>query len=509
MGPRSASSPLANPVLVGAVTLLVTFVAVFLAYNANNGLPFVPTTLLRVESPSGANIVKGNEVRSGGFRIGVVKDLAPTMLSGNRVGAVLELKLDKKLGAIPRDSTVAIRPRSALGLKYVELTTGRSKQTFRDGDTLPIRQTRIPVEIDEVFSIFDRPTREASQGNLQEFGNALAGRGQSLGQTFEVLPELAGALEPVMRNLSDPRTDLPGFFRGLERTVSTLAPVSKTQARLFTTMADTFEAISRDPRALQDTIAKSPPTLDVATESLRVQRPFLDDFAAFSADLRGAATELRASLPTINDAVERGIPVQRRAVKLDDQLRKTFKTLDDVTDDPGTNAGLRGLTETVGTLNPTVRFVGPYITVCNGWNYFWTHNAEHFSEEDSTGHAQRALLNNTGRQDNSLSQMGASEPANGEDVNPGDTPQFLQGQPYGAAIGPDGRADCEFGQRGFLRRQARYAPKKYNVVNDPRTPGLQGPTPTGLPRVPAGQTFTDKPETGPYKDFPVSEFGGE
>ena len=32
-----------NPVLVGAVTVLVIIVAVFLAYNANNGLPFVST----------------------------------------------------------------------------------------------------------------------------------------------------------------------------------------------------------------------------------------------------------------------------------------------------------------------------------------------------------------------------------------------------------------------------------------------------------------------------------
>ena len=33
-----------NPVLVGGVTVLVVIVAVFLSYNANQGLPFVPTT---------------------------------------------------------------------------------------------------------------------------------------------------------------------------------------------------------------------------------------------------------------------------------------------------------------------------------------------------------------------------------------------------------------------------------------------------------------------------------
>ena len=33
----------ASPLLVGAVTVLIALVAVFISYSANNGLPFVPT----------------------------------------------------------------------------------------------------------------------------------------------------------------------------------------------------------------------------------------------------------------------------------------------------------------------------------------------------------------------------------------------------------------------------------------------------------------------------------
>ena len=60
---RGQASIVANPVLVGAVTVLVVVVAVFLAYNANNGLPFVPTKEINVDVSNGANLVKGNEVR--------------------------------------------------------------------------------------------------------------------------------------------------------------------------------------------------------------------------------------------------------------------------------------------------------------------------------------------------------------------------------------------------------------------------------------------------------------
>ena len=43
------SSIAGNPVLIGAATVLVIIVAMFLSYNANAGLPFVPTYQLKVE----------------------------------------------------------------------------------------------------------------------------------------------------------------------------------------------------------------------------------------------------------------------------------------------------------------------------------------------------------------------------------------------------------------------------------------------------------------------------
>jgi len=67
---RGSASIAANPVLIGAATTLVVIVAVFLAYNANSGLPFVPTYELKTRVPNAANLVKGNDVRVGGTRVG-------------------------------------------------------------------------------------------------------------------------------------------------------------------------------------------------------------------------------------------------------------------------------------------------------------------------------------------------------------------------------------------------------------------------------------------------------
>src|SRR5215216_2413808 len=192
----SRPSVFGSPVLVGAITVLVVVVGVFLAYNANKGLPFVPTYDVNVHVPSGADLVVGNDVRVGGDRVGVVNDITPIRDKGGKVSAILGLKLDQTVEPLSDASTVIVRPRSALGLKYVEITPGRSGKALQAGDTLPLKQaTPHPVEIDEVFNVFNKPTRTGIQQTLTGFGNGLAGRGADLNLAI-------GALRPLVDELT-------------------------------------------------------------------------------------------------------------------------------------------------------------------------------------------------------------------------------------------------------------------------------------------------------------------
>ncbi|MCW2990206.1 MAG: hypothetical protein JWM73_800 [Solirubrobacterales bacterium] len=518
MSRRGSGSIVANPVLVGAVTTLVVVVAVFLAYNANNGLPFVPTRALKVQVDNGAELVPGNEVRSGGFRIGVVTDMTPVKLPNGKVGAQLELKLDDKFGAVPVDSRVIIRPRSSLGLKYVEFERGRSRRTIPDGGLLPLKQTSVPVELDEFYNMFDAPTRRASQENLEGFGNGLTGRGYDLNLTIQRAPGFFGHLESVMANLSAPRTDLKSFFKELGDAARIVAPVSETNARLFTDMATTFEAISRDPEALKETITRNVPTLDAGTRSFRVQRPFLAETAAFSHDLRFAASDLRDALPSLNSALKIGVPVTRRSVTMNEDLQQTLDALRNLAETPTTNGAVRGLTDTVGTLQPQLRFLGPYVTVCNYWNMFWTFNAEHFTAPDATGGAERALLNNANGDPDSVVSQGANEFVHGvanenpvEHAQNSGRPQHVHNNTTGGdAIHDDGSANCQKGQQGYAYGVNRFRPKGYDAyaraaVDQPAPDAANfGPTfdtfdingrgqGVGPLRVPKGETFTRAP----------------
>jgi virulence factor Mce-like protein len=516
---RGTASIVASPVLVGAVTTLVVMVAVFLAYNANKGLPFVPTYDLSAQLPTGADLVPGNEVRIGGFRVGLISNIRPGrgVVDGHLQNiAIVDLKLDKTIQPLSRDTTAIVRSRSVLGLKYLQLTPGRSAKTFKPGDTLPLAGATAPVEFDDFLNTFDEPTRENSQAALVGFGDALAARGPSLNEAIEAFNPFFTFLQPVATNLADPRTTIDQFFKQIGQTSAQVAPVARVNAQLFTLMANTFAAISQCASCLQATIEKGPPTEDTAIASFEVQRPFLVDFTDLSRRLTPAAIALRTSLPTLNDALRIGTPVSRSAVTLNNNTKKLFQALDFLARDPNTLLGLQNLRDTLSVTKPLINYVAPFQTVCNYADYFFTGLFGVLSEPTDAGTAQYVLVksDSPGGQVNGLGAF-ANRPADvPKDKDPYNTStgaqqlEALHATPFSPAIDARGRANCQVGQTGYLKgplhpvgAHGRYPPAnsvsgdnptydkfENNVAGGSHTVdsdynALAGPTFTGLPSV--------------------------
>src|SRR3954447_3664597 len=509
---RGTASVVASPVLVGAVTTLIVIVSVFLAYNANKGLPFVPTYDLSARVPNGSNLVPGNEVRVGGFRVGVVDTVKPAtqVINGKTVPiAVLNMKRDKPVEPLSTDSKIIIRSRSALGLKYVQLTPGTSKEVYKAGGTIPLANSTLPVEFDDFLNTFDEPTRAASRIALTGYGDAFAGRGQDLNVAIGALNPFFRFLTPVMNNLSDPRTGLKDFFKEIGETSAEVAPVARVQAGLFAKMADTFAAIGRCPSCLQDTIAKQPGTEDVAIESFRVQRPFLVDFTDLSKRLIPAVDVLPSALPKLNSALAVGTGVLPQTVTLNQNTEGVFRAIEDLVDDPNTGLALSDLRDTLGVLKPLINYVAPFQTVCNYTTYFSNGLGQHQSEGVSNGTAERVLLkSDNSMQDNRFSDVFSDRPVDipkGVDPTTAQTPngaaEAFHGGPYFPAIDAQGNADCQNGQGGYIDGpygKGRY-PAHGPVANDPTyssfnrafaggshtiykddNPGLAGTTFTGV-----------------------------
>ncbi len=511
MSRRPAASIVASPVLVGAVTVLVAIVAVFLAYNANQGLPFVPTYDVSAYLPGGSNLVNGNDVQVGGRRVGLVEEIRPAIddETGDTI-AVIDMKLDKQVEPLPADTQVRVRPRSPLGLKYVELTLGSSAQTLAAGDTIPLENARESIELEDFFSTFTEETRNNQRTAIEGFGNAFAGRGRSINQIIENLVPFLTHAEPVFRTLSDPDVRLDRLFIELRRFSGQIAPVADTYADLFENMATTFEALSRDPEALRQTIERSPDTLDAGIRSFPVQRPFLADAEILFRRLEPVAAELDRSGPLLARALEVGTPVLKRAPALYERTEGVLDALHDAAANPSTLLALQNLDDAFTTATPLVEYIAPYQTVCNYWNYYWTSIGEHVSEPVRGGTIQRVLLrSDDNTQDNRLSDstgerpvdIPANEPAIGAQ-GPIRALATLHAHPYGPAIDAAGNADCQTGQRGYLERLitgSRYGVRQgtgpdalggNHIVADSNIPGLAGPSTRGWPGV---QNLQDVP----------------
>jgi virulence factor Mce-like protein len=459
---QGATSVVASPVLVGAVTTLVVTVSVFLAYNANKGLPFVPTYDLSARVPNGSNLVQGDEVRVGGFRVGVVDTIKPgtQVIHGrNTPVAVINMKLDETIDPLPLDSRIIVRSRSSIGLKYVQVTLGRSKRGYPPGGTIPLANSTLPVEVDDLLNTFDDPTRAAEKVVLTGYGDALAGRGPDINAALEGLNPFFHFLTPVMRNLNDPRTGLKDFFKNIGETSAQLAPVARVQAELFARMADTFQAVNRCPGCLQATIEKNPPTLDTGIRSLRVQRPFLADATDLSRRLLPAANALPGALPRINAALAVGTRVLPQTVTLDRNTEEVFRALDDLANEPTTALALSDLRDTIGVTKPLINYIAPFQTVCSYSTTWITALGQHQSEGVSNGTAERVLLkSDNGMQDNRYANAFNDRPPDvPTDQNPktkraqnGQPLEIFHGGPYFPAIDSQGNADCQNGQFGYL-----------------------------------------------------------
>ena len=218
---------------------------------------------------------------------------------------------------------------------------------------------------------------------------------------------------------------------------------------------------------------------------------------ATGAGHRGA----QAALPEVNPAIEVGTSTLVRTPSLNANLQQVMNGLKNLALAPGTNVAINALTGTVQDPQPD----GPI----------------HRSVPD--GLQQLELLvdvpgrSHLGGDQLRLCPAGAAQP---EQPPPAEQHQSAGRDRAGQRrrehiddhrrqrVSPragvrrrrsttQGNADCETGQRGYVLKLNHLDPQGRDLGTDAHTPGDQGPTYAGRANVPAGETFTRNPTTGP------------
>jgi ABC-type transporter Mla subunit MlaD len=397
--------------------------------------------------------------------------VVPVQTGNGQVAAELSLSLDKNAEPLPVNSTMIIRPKSPLGLKYLQIVPGDSRQGFAAGDTIPVKAARPePVDIDQFFDMFDEKTRKAIQRNLAGFGNGLAGRGPQLNNAFVALRMLAESSEPTLADLVEPSTGFGEFWKALEALSATVAPVAEQQASMFAALDRTFAAFARVSRPfIQETISQGPETLDTATEDLPALRPFLHDSERFFAALEPGAKVLGETSPTIAASLRAGIPALNRSPILNAQLPPTADALLAFQQSTGVFNGLDLLINTNELLGPAIRFIAPAQTTCNYLSLAFRNLSNASGEDNGLGGWINATTFQPAEGVNSEGGP-ASAPANGGEApgaNKGIPLNHLHSNPYPNTAAPGQPKECEAGNERYESTVG-----KTTIGNTPRDDGF-------------------------------------
>ncbi len=446
---RSPRDPglLGSPILIGALTVLVTIVAVTLAYNATAGLPFVPSYALHVRATNANELQRGDEVSLGGALVGTVSSVTASRTPAGTPVALLNLKLYDSIKPLPTDSRFTIRLKGSIGLKYLQITLGHSRVGLANGATVPLSNSGSEVDFDQVLSMFTPPTRVGVRQSTIGFGEALADRGPDLNDAFGAFVPLFHDLGPVMLNLGSAHTGLGGFFRGLEAYSSALAPVAQTQASLFGNLDLTFRALaSVAVPDLQETISRTPPTFATTIADAPTIGPFLSDTALLLHDFRPSAATLPQSAPVLADAFAIGTRTLPGTAALDQRTTALAQTLERYGLTPAVQGGLDRLSLTASRLRPPLAFLTPVQSSCNYVTLFLRNTASLLSERVSQGgllrFVQVAITDHPGYESSP-----SSHPYTGPS---GISSGPLHVNPYPATSSPGQAAECAAGNEPYL-----------------------------------------------------------
>ncbi len=312
--------------VAGLIAVVVIATATWLAFGGR--LPWQNEYELKAVVASGLELSSRSPVRIAGVEVGRVSKVERG--PGNTAIVTMEIK---KVGLpIHEDATLKIRPRIFLeGNFFVDLRPGTPQSpTVGSGHTLPISQTAVPVQLDEILSGLQKDTRR----QLTRFVHGLAvtldeGGGQVLkgalaewGPTF--IP-VAIASEAVRGTDPD---DLSKFIAGSEKTATALASRDQQLVTLIDGLERTVTALASRRTQLEQSLPEMDALVHEAPSALQAVDDALPETRALAIEarpaLREAPTTLRLADPVL---------AQARALVSPQELPALLSQLDPALDD--------------------------------------------------------------------------------------------------------------------------------------------------------------------------------
>ncbi|MGE5136905.1 MAG: MlaD family protein [Gemmatimonadota bacterium] len=252
--------------------------------------------LVRIPTADASGIFAGSDVTIAGVNAGTVRSvsLAP---NGD---AVITAALDPSFAPMHTSATAQLRPKSLLGEMYVSLDPGTRGPTLPSGATLSRLQVNRSTDLQQVFNMFDQPTRSKLQTLVDELGGGVAGRGDQLNQAIPAGSHDIADLSKITSTLNARSAELQSVL-GTLNTVTTELARSDRRKQLGVLIQSTQQLMA-NLRGQQAQLQRAVVTADAALgnlhQGLQGTAPALGTIAATLPATVSAGNRLLAPLAT-------------------------------------------------------------------------------------------------------------------------------------------------------------------------------------------------------------------
>lgn len=332
--------------------------------------------------PNANNLFEGGSVMRDGYEAGSIKDIK--VVDGK---AHVQIALDSEFGRLHDGATGQVVWKAALGERLVRIDDGpKSNTELPPGAMLAAVQSE-PVEIGDVLSALDKPTREKLNSLLSRLDDTMSGREKDINASLRSAGPALQSLGAVLRELRTDGEAIGQLVTQLNGMMSILARRDASLESIVNDLSATTATAVQQRQALGSTLHRLPGVIDTAQSTLAKVPgtvadtvPLLEDLDPATSRLTTVAKDLRPLLRDLRPAVAELRPTLASA---SDLLRLTPSLLDSGTSTfPSADVAFTSLV-------PVLDFLRPYTPEIVGWASNWGSAGGNY---DANGHYTRFLI---------------------------------------------------------------------------------------------------------------------
>jgi phospholipid/cholesterol/gamma-HCH transport system substrate-binding protein len=343
-----------------------------------------------VAFPYAQELASPAQVRIAGVNVGKV---VGTQLQGNHTVATIQM--NNQYAPVRRDTRAILRTKTILGETYVQLSEGtRNSPALPDGGTLPQGQVVPAIQLDNIFSALDTPTRRAFQVWQESLGRAVRGNDQNLNFVLGNLPTFAADATNILQVLDVQHAAVQSLFHNSAVVFNALSHNQVALRSLITTGETTFATTAANQRALAATF--------------RVFPTFLFETKLTMARLKSFALNTDPLIRALDPVAQALGPTMHAVQVLSPYLRSLFVHLRPLiqaskTGLPAIASVLRGASPLLDSLGPFLEQLNPVLT----WLSLHQHLIADFISQPGTPlNATTVHLGGTGHYLRTMSPLG-------------------------------------------------------------------------------------------------------